>query len=88
MVYKPLSLLQDNIFKLTSRFVNARFKNTLWTESLSVDGQFIPISTNRTTISHIMSLNTGKTMIYAVGIPGPVLGQAHKFGEIKPNNGF
>ena len=35
-------------------------------------------------ISHLKSLNTNMTMIYVNGNPGPGLGQAQKYGGVKP----
>ena len=42
------------------------------------------ISTKQTITSHINSLNTKKTMTYDVGYPGSGLGQAQKYGRVKP----
>jgi hypothetical protein len=41
------------------------------------------ISTKRTTISHLKSLNTKITTTYCVRNQGPGLGQAHTFGGVK-----
>ena len=47
-----------------------------------------PISTKQTINSHLILLNTKKTMTYDVGNPGPGLGQAQKCGRVKQNNGI
>jgi hypothetical protein len=44
---------------------------------------------NSTNITpHLNSLNTKMTMKYNVVNPGPALGQAHKYGGVKPVNGI
>jgi hypothetical protein len=44
------------------------------------------LSAKRTITSHLNSLNIKKTTAYDVGIPGSGLGQAQKYGRIKPVN--
>jgi hypothetical protein len=41
---------------------------------------------NKRITYHLNSLNTNKTTTHDVGIPGPGLGQAHKYGGVKPVN--
>jgi hypothetical protein len=47
-----------------------------------------PISTKRTTTSHLNSLKKKKTTVYDVGNQGPALGHAHKYVGVKLVNGI
>jgi hypothetical protein len=45
-----------------------------------------PLSTTRSTTSHLKSLNTKNTTTYADGYQGSCLGQTQRCGLIKPVN--
>ena len=54
----------------------------------SDDQQFHQHRQNKPTTSHLKSSNTKKTMTFTNGNQGPGLGQAHKYGRVKPVDGI